>query len=168
VVAEPDPRAQAQGQGGRRGPLGEMTDAVSAGQGGLARRAEAKLQLARAGDGGQPRRVEGGGGAVIRKAGDRAAEAERPRGRDFFRPPPGAKDGIDRLRRSGIGRRAGESKSENEQRWASDPRLPEKRALEPKTNNDDESSAKRILKTSNRGGRLRSVPDSDRERRAFS
>jgi len=100
-----------------------MTDAVSAGQGGLARRAEAELQLARAGDGGQSGRVEGGGGAVIRKAGDRASEAERPRGRDFFRPPPGAKDGIDRLRRGGIGRGAGESKSENEQRWASDPRL---------------------------------------------
>jgi len=106
-----------------------MTDAVSAGQGGLARRPEAKLQLARARDGRQSGRVEGGGGAVIRKAGDRASEAERPCRRDFFRPPPRAKDGIDRLRPCGIGRRAGESKSENEQRWASDPCLPEKRAL---------------------------------------
>src|SRR5437667_3294114 len=111
-----------------------MTDAVSAGQGGLAHRPEAKLQLARARDGGQSGRVEGGGGAVIRKAGDRASEAERPRGRDFFRPPPGAKDGIDRLRRGRIGRRAGESKSESEQPWASDPRLPGKRAWECDTN----------------------------------
>ena len=101
-----------------------MTDAVSAGQGALARRPEAKLQLARARDGSQSGRVEGGGGAVIGKAGDCASEAERPRGRDFFRPPPRAKDGIDRLRPCGIGRCAGEN--EREQRCASeDPHRPE-------------------------------------------
>jgi hypothetical protein len=99
-----------------------MTDAVSAGQGGLARRPQPELQLARARDGGQSGRVEGGGGAIIRKAGDRASEAERPGGRGFFRPPPRAEDGIDRLRRGGS-RGGGESKSENEQRCVSDPRL---------------------------------------------
>jgi hypothetical protein len=104
-----------------------MTDTVSVGQGGLARRPQAELQLARARDGGQSGRVEGGGGPVIRKAGDRASEAERPRRRDLFRPPPGAKDGIDRLRRGRIGRGTGERKNENEQRCASDPSLPEKR-----------------------------------------
>src|SRR5260221_14375662 len=95
-----------------------MAAAVSAGRGGWPRGAEPNRHLARAGDGGQSGWVEGGGGAVIGKAGDRPSEAERPRGRALFGPPPRAKDGIDRLRPRGIRRRAREC--EREQRCASE------------------------------------------------